>query len=357
MKNLPGRLSDPNMNLLTDPRLDPRIAAAVAEAGDIADALGDLKVDAPFAECLDYCFKFEQAAALAHPLMEAAMPAFDGIESWEEQIAGVDGNAITLYIDRPGPDMTGSASTPTPGILHLHGGGMVTLAASDPSYIRWRKELAQKGLVVVGVEFRNGGGRLGNHPFPAGLNDCASALRWMDANRESLGISNLVVSGESGGGNLTLATALKAKREGYLDCIQGVYALCPYISGVYANPPEELLSLQENDGYTLSCQMMGALARVYDPDQQNRSNPLAWPYFASVEDLAGLPPHVISVNELDPLRDEGLVYFRKLLAAGNAVTARQIPGTNHAADTTYADIAPEHYHETQRSICSFARSL
>src|SRR5210317_1165914 len=121
MKNLPGRLSDPDMNLLTDPRVDPRIAAAVAEAGDIADALGDLKADAPFAECLDYCFKFEQAAALAHPLMEAAMPAFDSIESWEERIAGVDGNAITLYIDRPSPDRTSSASSPQPGILHLHG--------------------------------------------------------------------------------------------------------------------------------------------------------------------------------------------------------------------------------------------
>ena len=60
-----------------------------------------------------------------------------------------------------------------------------------------------------------------------------------------------MVSGESGGGNLTLATALKAKREGRLDRIDGVYAQCPYISGLYATQPPELPSLTENDEYFL----------------------------------------------------------------------------------------------------------
>ena len=59
--------------------------------------------------------------------------------------------------------------------------------------------------------------------------------------------------------------------------------------------------------------MMGPLAKIYDPSGANATNPLAWPYHATVEDLEGLPPHVVSVNELDPLRDEGLAYFRKLL--------------------------------------------
>ena len=43
---------------------------------------------------------------------------------------------------------------------------MVILTAKDPGYVRWRNDLAQSGLVVVGVEFRNGCGVLGNHPFP-----------------------------------------------------------------------------------------------------------------------------------------------------------------------------------------------
>ena len=82
-------------------------------------------------------------------------------------IGGIDGNDITLYIHRP----TG-ANGALPGLLHLHGGGMVILEAAGPSYVRWRDELAATGLVVVGVEFRNGAGKLGPYPFPAGLDDC-----------------------------------------------------------------------------------------------------------------------------------------------------------------------------------------
>ena len=131
-----------------------------------------------------------------------------------------------------------------------------------------------------------------------------------------MGISTITVSGESGGGNLTLATTLKAKRDGYPGIIDGVFAQCPYISGMYANPPADLPSLHENDLYFLGCENLGALAKVYDPSGENATNPLAWPMHVSVEELEGLPPHVISVNELDPLRDEGLTYYRKLTAAG-----------------------------------------
>ena len=51
--------------------------------------------------------------------------------------------------------------------------------------------------------------------------------------------------------------------------------------------------------------MMGVLATVYDPDGEHATDPLAGRYYAGADDLAGLPPHVISVNQLDPLRDEG----------------------------------------------------
>ena len=151
------------------------------------------------------------------------------------------------------------ASGSLPGVLHIHGGGMVLLEAAGAGYARWRDELAATGMVVVGVEFRNGGGKHGPHPFPAGLNDCSSALQWIGDNRDKLGIAKLVVSGESGGGNLTLATTLAAKRNGNLDLIDGVYAQCPYISGVYGTPIPELASLFENDGYFLACDQMGNL--------------------------------------------------------------------------------------------------
>lgn len=67
------------------------------------------------------------------------------------------------------------------------------------------------------------------------------------------------------------------------------------------NPsPIARLSLVENDGYMIGYDMMTPLVRVYDPDGLNAKNPLAWAMQADVEDLRGLPPHAISVNEPDP---------------------------------------------------------
>ncbi len=63
-------------------------------------------------------------------------------------------------------------------------------------------DLAASGLVVFNVEFRNAAGELGPHPFPAGLNDCASALKWIHENKEKFGVSKIVLNGESGGANL-----------------------------------------------------------------------------------------------------------------------------------------------------------
>ena len=74
-------------------------------------------------------------------------------------------------------------------------------------------------------------------------------------------------------------------------------------------------------------------------------------------DLSGLPPHIISVNELDPLRDEGLQFYRKLAAAGVPGTARTVHGTPHAGDIGFADIAPEITAQTLASIEQFAKSL
>jgi acetyl esterase/lipase len=280
------------------------------------------------------------------------LPPIIGVERSSEVIEGVDGNDITLHIHRPeGVDGL------VPGVLHTHGGGMVMLSAAGPLYSRWRDELAAAGLVVVGVEFRNGAGALGPNPFPAGLNDCNSGLEWMNENREALGIDTLILSGESGGGNLALANALLAKREGRLDHFDGIYALCPYISNAYAHKDQPLPSLVENDGYFLRSDMMGTLSAIYTPDDPLSRDPLAWPYHATVGDVSGLPPTVISVNELDLLRDEGLAFYRTLVRAGVPAVSRTVNGTTHAGDVIFRAAIPEVYLATIRDIHSFATSL
>lgn len=350
---LPGRLGDPAMTLKDDPRADPRMIAALAAFGLDAPAMAaPVTKDSPLDAIIEFTNLAEAANAGVFDALLSELPPVPGVTRRTEVIKGVDGNDITLFIHEPPP-----GPRPVPAIVHLHGGGMTILKAADSSYVRWRDELAGTGMVVVGVEFRNAGGALGPHPFPAGLNDCASGVRWTHDHRNELGVSKIVVSGESGGGNLTLATALKAKKEGWIDQIAGVYAQCPYISGAYGDPPPDLVSLTENNGYFLDVPMMAALARPYDPSGENATNPLAWPYHASADDLRGLPPHVISVNQLDPLRDEGLAYFAKLLHAGVSAVSRTVNGTCHAGDCIFRTAMPDVFFATIRDIKGFAASL
>ena len=353
LPTLPGRLGNPNMQLRDDPRADPRMIAAMAALGlDVAGPPATIDASAPLEQLRAFAAEAEAGFGGAFDALITSLPPVKGVSSSTEVIRGVDGNPIKLFIHRPT-----TARDPMPGMLHIHGGGMVIGAATDAQYIRWRDELAAVGMVVIGVEFRNGAGKLGSHPFPAGLDDCTSALQWVTDNKARLGISKLIVSGESGGGNLTLATTLKAKRDGRIDQIDGVYAQCPYIYGMYAQKPCGLMSLQENDDYFIGCALMAILVEVYDPTGANATNPLAWPYHATTADLRGLPPHVISVNQLDPLRDEGLVYFRKLLDAGVSAVSRTVNGTCHAGDCIFRGAMPEVYAATIRDIKGFADSL
>jgi acetyl esterase len=283
-------------------------------------------------------------------MLFAAVPAAEGVQSHTEVIKGVDGNEITLYVDRPV-----EAAGPLPGLLHLHGGGMAILKANSSAM--YRSRLAGRGAVVVGVEFRNAAGELDPHPFPAGLNDCASALEWMHDRRELLGLSSIVITGESGGGNLSLATTLKAKRDGHLDRIDGVYAQVPFIYGAYDSPGPELPSLVENEGYFINPSMMTLMSATYDPTGEHARNPLAWPYFAAEADLVGLPPHVITTDELDPLRDEGLAYLRALIRAGVDASGHTYNGVGHAGELLAAGAVPALFNRVLRDVVDFAQRV
>ncbi|MFD6994449.1 alpha/beta hydrolase fold domain-containing protein [Streptomyces sp. NPDC059943] len=353
----PGRLGDDALNLRTDPRTDPRVVEALARFGLDHDTVpAPLGPDASREQLLEFVTAAEAGSERLFATLVADLDPVVGLDHHTETIPGPAGNDIELYVSRPA-----APSAPLPGIVYLHGGGMVMLQGSGPIYARFHDELAAGGLVVVGVEFRNGGGRLGPHPFPAGLDDCATALDWVHKHREELGISTLTVAGESGGGNLALATAIRAKREGRLAAVDGVYSLVPCISGLYGRSAEEreaaFPSLVENDGYLMACDAAAIFAEVYDPGAEHATDPLCWPIHATAQDLAGLPPHAISVNELDPLRDEGLAYHRALVEAGVESTFRTVAGTGHAGDLMFRAAVPEMYEATVQSVHSFAAGL
>jgi acetyl esterase/lipase len=216
--------------------------------------------------------------------------------------------------------------------------------------------IAANGVAVAMVDFRNS-----VHPssvpeiapFPAGLNDCISGLKWVHTNATTLKIDakRIIIAGESGGGNLVLAAGMKLKQDGELGLIQGLYSLCPYIAGEWPQP--QYPSSIENEGIVLNFGDNRA-TMAYGIEAFNARNPLAWPSFATREDVEGLPPTVISVNECDPLRDEGIAFYRHLMNSGVSARCRQMMGACHGIEILLPVICPDIARSTASDIANFA---
>jgi acetyl esterase len=265
--------------------------------------------------------------------------------------SGPDGNAIKIRFIRP----EGSERL-LPCVYYIHGGGMAMMSAFDGMYRAWGRIIAAQGVAVAMVDFRNclrASSAPEVEPFPAGLNDCVSGVKWVHANAAKLGIDpdRIVIAGESGGGNLTLATGLKLKRDGNIKLIKGLYALCPYIAGKW--PDARYPSSVENNGIMLDLHNNNG-AMGYGIGAFRDRDPLAWPAFATEEDVKGLPPTVISVNECDPLRDEGVEFYRLLLKSGVPARCRQVMGTVHGTEI-FAICCPDISRDTASDIANFAK--
>lgn len=281
------------------------------------------------------------------------------IEMEKTTIKNSDGEDMFVYVYRPA-----NQSEPLPGVVYYHGGGMTILTTQNPIHDWWCKSLAAQGCVVAMPDFRNAFSKNAkgdwNH-FPTPLNDCVAAAKWVIAHRSELRMRNVVFQGESGGANLSLATALTANREGWVGDVAGVFGIVPYISGAYGWPEEKLLgelpSLVECNGYFLDRPASAYMAHFYTPNDKDQESPLAWPYFATVEDMKGLPPHVLVMDELDPLRDEGVSYARRLAKAGVDAKGSINLGVVHGTSLIFRGPAKPFNRDAIRSIVAFARDL
>lgn len=336
-----------------DPRLDPRVKAFLAalpggSEHDVADR-DELLAEATTPEA-------QQMRAAVDGLLDSVddetIAPTTGLDiSTVEVVSQPDGNTIRLQVIRP------LAEAPLPCVYYIHGGGMMSMSCFLGMYRSWGRMIAQRGVCVVMVDFRNcltPSSVPEVAPFPAGLHDCVSGLDWVVGHAAELGIdpARVIVAGESGGGNLTLATGMKLLREGRIGSISGLYALCPYIAGEW--PQERFPSSIENEGILLRLQHnRGRMA--YGIEAFEAGDPLAWPSFATEDDVRGLPPTVISVNECDPLRDEGVEFYRLLLRAGVAARGRMVLGTMHGQEI-FSISCPDISAETALSIAEFART-
>jgi len=171
--------------------------------------------------------------------------------------------------------------------------------------------------VVVNVDYR----LAPEHPYPAGLEDCYTGLTYL-AGLDGVDPTRLAVHGQSAGGGLAAATALLARD-------RGGPSLCFQALGI-----PELDDRLETPSMT---------AFTDTPMWARPQAEKSWEYYlggqeadqyaapARAEDLSGLPPTYLATCELDPLRDEGLTYAMRLLAAGVPVELHNYAGAFHGA--------------------------
>jgi acetyl esterase len=337
-----------------DSRLDPRIKAYFAGM-DVAAAKPDVSSRAELLaqeNTPEALAAQDRADALYNAMDSEEVAPSAGLTVHTETFSSApDGNTIKIQFIRPNDAET------VPCVFYIHGGRMQFSSCYLGNYKTWGRMIAARGVAVAMVDFRNSvhpSSAPEVAPFPAGLNDCVSGLKWIHANADALGIDpdHIVVAGESGGGNLTLAVGMKLSQCGEIGLIRGLYAMCPFIAGEWPLPQNP--SSLENDGIFLSFNDNRS-TMAYGIDAFTARNPLAWPGMARPEDVRGLPPVVISVNECDPLRDEGIGFYRLLLRSGVSARCRQVMGTVHGTEI-FPVICPDISRNTAADIADFARS-
>jgi acetyl esterase len=226
-------------------------------------------------------------------------------------IAG-PGGELPLRLYRP------ASGRPLPALLYFFGGGWV-LGTIDTADGVSRSLANSSGALVVVPGYR----LAPEHPFPAAIDDCYAALRWVAGHAGEIGAdpARLAVGGDSAGGNLAAAVALRARAGG------------PALAGqLLVYPNTDQLADDESmraadDPFLFNRRSVAWYRQHYLARPADAANPLASPLRA--ESLAGLPPALVITAEYDPLRDQGEAYARRLADDGVPVELRRYQGMVH----------------------------
>jgi acetyl esterase len=219
---------------------------------------------------------------------------------------------------------------PRPVLVYFHGGGWV-IGSVDTHDGTVRAVAEGSGVTVVSVDYR----LAPEHPFPAAIDDCLAAVRWVVGNAADLDVdpARLAVGGDSAGGNLAAIAAHELLAGG--PDIRFQLLIYPVTDGTMSHP-----SIDENaEGYFLTKATMTWFWQQYVCDG-DWTGPRVSPLHAADEILAGLPPALVITAEYDPLRDEGEAYAARLAAAGVDARTRRYGGMIHGF-FSMRDLVPE----------------
>jgi acetyl esterase len=229
---------------------------------------------------------------------------------------GADVGDVRVRIVRPP-----GAEGPLPVILYMHGGGWVLGNAG--THDRLVRELAVGAhAALVFVEYD----RSPEARYPVAIEQGYATARWIvrEGAAHGLDAERMAVAGDSVGGGMTAALTLMAQQRGDVRFVHHSMYYPVTDAGMDTGSYHEFAT-----GYFLTAKSMAWFWDCYCPDVERRSEPFASPLQASDEQLAGLPPALLIVDEGDVLRDEGEAYAGRLREAGVAVTTVRYDGITH----------------------------
>ncbi|MFC6339144.1 alpha/beta hydrolase fold domain-containing protein [Pseudomonas sp. CCM 7891] len=208
------------------------------------------------------------------------------------------------------------APTPAAGwpcILYMHGGGWVVGGLDSHDFICFELASALQVLVIA-IDYR----LAPEHPFPAAYNDCRAVWQAIQSGEApcNINLEQLVVAGDSAGGNLAAALCL-GLRDDRQSLPRGQVLIYPGLGG-----PDGLPSRRDCADAPLLSSADTEYYRALYLHKPDKPSAYAMPLLAT--DFSGLPPALITVAQFDPLRDDGMLYAERLRAAG--VTATLYPG-------------------------------
>ena len=207
-----------------------------------------------------------------------------------------------------------------PGLLWIHGGGYV-IGVPEMDEALCQRYVEEANCVVVSVDYR----LAPEHPYPAPLEDCYTALKWFHDNATELDVdsSKLAIAGASAGGGLAAALSLLARdRQG--PAISFQMALYPMIDDRNVTPSS--YEITDERMWNRDNNLKGWDMYLGSNDREDIS-PYAAP--ARATDFTGLPPTYTCVGDLDPFRDETIEYITKLRQAGVPTEFHLYPGCFH----------------------------
>jgi len=208
-----------------------------------------------------------------------------------------------------------------PVVIFNHGGGWIL--GSKNTHDRLIRDLADGAQAqIVFIDYD----RSPEAHYPTAIEQMYAGLKYVSEKPEEFNVDpkRIAIAGDSVGGNMTAALAMLAKQRGGPKISKQIM-FYPVTNDNFTTGSYK----QFGEGFFLTQKSMEWFWDAYIPEKSTRSQPTASPVKARIEDLRGLPPALITVNECDVLRDEGEDYARKLAAAGVEVTGVRMLGMTH----------------------------